>query len=233
MKPVLLLIPGMLNTTDVWRGVAAELEGSAVVRVVDVTTQSSIEDMARDAAAVVADVPAGTRLVVAGHSMGGYVAIEMLTHAGRRPDAIALLSTSGRPESDEARANREKTIAAMERDYERVVQGIASFGTSKTSRADEPLMQAIVGMLRGVGPEVAVRQNRASAARADRRATLASLAIPALVVCGSEDRVIPLPLSEELAALIPGARLEVIDAAGHMIALESAQRLAALLRTLL
>lgn len=233
MKPVLLLIPGLLSATDVWRGVTAELGGEADVRVVDVTTQSSIVDMASDAHACIADVPADTRLVVCGHSMGGYVAMEMLEASGRRPDAIALLSTSARPESDEGRAMREKTIAAIGRDFERVIQGIASFGAGEAMRDDADRMRGVVDTMRRVGPDAAIRQNRAAVARGDRRETLSQVRIPALVVCGREDRVISPAMSEELAALIPDSRLEWIEGAGHLLAIENPKQVASLLRTLL
>ncbi|MBN9408274.1 MAG: alpha/beta fold hydrolase [Burkholderiales bacterium] len=236
-KPVLLLIPGMLNTAAVWDGVAAALAAEAEVRIADVTTQDSIAAMARDARERIADVPASTPLAVCGFSMGGYTAIEMVagdTAPGRRPDALALLSTSARPETDEGRAMREKTIAAIGRDFGKVIQGVATFGTAEATHADAALMARILEMMRAVGPEAAIRQNRAIAARTDRREQLVQLAgLPTLVMCGREDRITPPPLSEELAALLPRARLEWIDAAGHMTPMEAAPRVAELLRGLL
>lgn len=235
MKPVLLLIPGMLNTPAVWREVADALADDADVRILDVTTQAGIAEMARDAAACVADVPAATPLVVCGFSMGGYTAIEMLarTDGGRRPDAVGLLSTSARPETPEGRVVREKTIAAIERDFEKVIQGVASFGTAAASHADAPLMQRIVEVMRNAGPAAAIRQNHAIADRGDHAEALRKLDLRVLVMCGREDRITPPALSEELAALIPGARLEWIDDAGHMTPMEAPDQVAALLRTLL
>lgn len=236
-KPVLLLIPGMLNTAEVWRDVAIALAPDADVRIADVTTQESIAGMARDARALVADVPESTPLAICGFSMGGYIAIEMVAgeaSTGRRPDALALLSTSARPETDEGRAMREKTIAAIGRDFVKVIQGVATFGCAEATCADEARMARILEIMRAVGPEAAVRQNRAIAARADRREQLARLAgVSVLVMCGREDRITPPPLSKELAALLPHARLEWIDGAGHMTPLEAAPRVAALLRGLL
>ena len=233
-KPVLLLIPGMLNTAEVWREVVAALGADAEVRIADVTTQDSIAAMARDARALVADVPPTTPLVVCGFSMGGYTAIEMVSGAGRRPDALALLSTSARSETEEGQAMREKTIAAIGRDFEKVIQGVASFGTAKATHADERLMTHILDMMRAVGPDAAIRQNRAIAARSDRREQLSQLTgMPSLVLCGREDRITPPPLSEELAGLLPRAQLERIDGAGHMAPLEAGPQVAELLRTLL
>lgn len=233
MKPLLLLIPGMLNTRQVWSGVADCLGEAAEVRIAEVTTQETVADMARDAWATVADAPAERRLVICGFSMGGYVAMDMLADGGRRPDAMALLSTSGRPESTEGRAMRDKTIAAIGRDFEKVVQSVAQFSTAEATHADAPRMQSILAMMRATGAAAAIRQNRAVAGRADRREVLASLDVPTLVICGREDRITPPALSEELAALVPGASLEWIDGAGHMTPVEAAPQVAALLRRLL
>ncbi len=119
MKPVLLLIPGMLNTRAIWGRVAPLLQDAAEVRIASVLTQSSIPEMARDAWALVADVAAGTPLVICGFSMGGYTALEMLANPRRAVAAVGLLDTSGRPETPEGMATREKTIAAIGKDFAR------------------------------------------------------------------------------------------------------------------
>lgn len=165
--------------------------------------------------------------------MGGYIAIEMLMRDGRQADALALLGTSARPESEEGQVLREKTVAAIARDFEKVVQGVAKFGTTEATHADTARMGELMDMMRSVGPETAIRQNRAISARTDHRAALTSIRQPTLVMCGTADRITPPPLSEELVSLIPGARLEWVDDAGHMAPVEAAPRVAALLRTLL
>jgi pimeloyl-ACP methyl ester carboxylesterase len=233
MKPVLLLIPGMLNTAAVWRSVAALLEDRFEVRIADVRTQDSIAAMAHDAWARVADVPAHVPLVLCGFSMGGYTAIEMLAGKMPRPvDALALVDTSARPESAEGAAVRLKTIAAIERDFDKVVAGIAQFGVDPSRHADDAWMGAMRALLREVGPETAMRQNRAITTRGDHRAALAALRIPVLVLCGRADRITPPEHSEELAALIPSAQLEWIETAGHMTPIEQPARVAALVGAL-
>lgn len=228
MKPVLLLIPGMLNTNAVWRPVEALLADRFEVRIADVRTQESIAAMARDAWARVADVPAHVPLVLCGFSMGGYTAIEMVAGKGPRPiDALALVDTSARPESPEGAAVRLKTIAAIERDFDKVVAGIAQFGVDPSRHGDEGWMRAMRALLHEVGPNVAVRQNRAITTRGDHRAVLAALRMPTLVLCGRSDRITPPEHSQELAALIPSARLEWIEQAGHMTPIEQSARIAA------
>lgn len=233
MKPVLLLIPGMLNTQAIWSLVAPLLQDAADIRIASVTTQSSIADMARDAWALVANVPADTPLVICGFSMGGYTTLEMLARPQRAVAAVGLLDTSARPETPEGQATREKTIAAIGKDFERVVDGVLHFGTAKATHDKPELLQAMREIMLAVGADATVRQNRAIMARSDHRAALARLELPALVMCGREDKITPPEVAEELAALIPGARLEWIDNAGHMTPMEQPQRVAQLLRTLL
>jgi pimeloyl-ACP methyl ester carboxylesterase len=190
--------------------------------------------MAHDAWAQVADVPASVPLVVCGFSMGGYVAIEMLSRGGVRPvSALGLLDSSGQPEAPEGKVVREKTVAAIERNFEKVIACTAAFCVAERRHADASFMEGVLAIMRDTGTDAAIRQNRAIAGRADHREALALLAIPTLVMCGREDRVTPPAASEALAALVPGARLEWIEGAGHMTPLEAPERVAALLRTLL
>lgn len=233
MKPVLLLVPGMLNTPRIWHRVAPLLQDVAEVRTVDVRAQTSIAEMARDGWALLADVPATTPIAVCGFSMGGYVAIEMVATGDRPVRALGLLDTSGRPESPEGAATREKTIAAFERNFEKTIAGVAQFAVHPNTRGDQALMEEMLSILRDTGAEAAIRQNRAIMGRADHRAALAALQVPTLVMCGREDQVTRGVLSEELAAAIPGARLEWIEDAGHMTPLEQPQRVAQLLSGLL
>ncbi|MDI1239713.1 MAG: alpha/beta fold hydrolase [Polaromonas sp.] len=233
MKPVLLLIPGMLNTPAIWDWVVPLLKERADIRIADVLTQETIAGMADDAWAQLGDVPAETPVVVCGFSMGGYVALDMLAHVRRPLHAVGLLDTSGRPESAEGLVVREKTIAAMERNFAKVVDGLVPFGTHPDSHARAELMQALQAIELGTGAPTAIRQVRAIMGRGDHRAALARLSLPTLVMCGRGDRITPPELSEELAALIPGARLEWIEGAGHMGLAEQPDRVAALIATLL
>ncbi len=233
MKPVLLLIPGMLNTPAIWDEVVARLKDHADIRIADVLTQASIADMARDAWTLVDDIAAETPLVVCGFSMGGYVAMDMLVQPRRRLHAVGLLDTSCRPETPEGQLVREKTIVAIERNFAKVVDGLVIFGTHPDSHARVDLMQSLRAIELATGAETTIRQTRAILGRADHRAALARVDVPTLVMCGRGDRITPPELSEELAALIPGARLEWIENAGHMGLIEQPERVAALLTTLL
>ena len=229
MKPVLLLVPGMLNDASVWHDVVELLRPHADARIAS-PLQESVPAMAAAAWSLVADVPEQTPVVLAGFSLGGYVAIEMLAHPARRLQAAALVSTSARPETPEGASNREKTSAAMRKDFARVVDGIVQWSTH------EPTPQLCVRlkqMMLGLGADAAIRQNGAISARGDHRDALAALSLPVTVLCGQQDRITPPALAQELAALIPGARLQLAEGAGHMLPCERPAVVAAALRPLL
>ena len=157
MKAVLLLLPGMLNDAGIWRDVVWPLADALELRAMPTLMQESVPAMARAAWAAVADVPANVSLLLAGFSMGGYVALEMLAQSARPLAGAALVSTSARPESPEGAASREKTIAGMQADFGKVVDGILKWGMHAS---DPELVQRLRTMMLGVGPGTAIRQNR-------------------------------------------------------------------------
>lgn len=233
MKPVVLLIPGMLNTAAIWDRVLPLLQDAAQLRIAVVQTQTRIADMARDAWALLADVAHPTPVVVCGFSMGGYVAIEMVSQPQRTIAGLVLLDTSPRPESPEGEITRAKTISAFERNFAKVIENMLAFSTHPDNHQNAALFTTLRGIMLPVGSETAVRQTRAVAGRADHRAHLAALTIPTRVLCGSEDKVTPPELSQELAALIPGAQLEWLAQSGHMTPAEQPDKVAHAIRSLL
>ncbi|MSQ74372.1 MAG: alpha/beta fold hydrolase [Rhodoferax sp.] len=229
MKPLLLLIPGMFNTTAVWDAVRARIGNALDVRVADVLTQDNIAAMAHSAWDLVADQRPDRPLVVCGFSMGGYVAIEMLAQQGQRVQALALVDTSAAVETAQSLLLRERTISALERNFSRTVESIIAFSLHPKSLAEAACVQTMRQMMHSVGAEAAIRQNRAIMARSDHRAMLSAIRQPVLVVCGREDRVAPLALSQELSELIPHAQLAIVEGAGHQTPTEQGPALAELL----
>jgi pimeloyl-ACP methyl ester carboxylesterase len=235
----LLLIPGLLNTPAVYDRLLRHLRdlpwpGGAAPRcvVADVREPASIPAMASHAWTRVADVPAEAPLLIAGFSMGGYVALHMLADPRRPVQGLALVCTSARPDTPEGAAVRERAIAAIERDFDRYVGTLVSFLLTPTGLEDKALVAEVRADMAAVGPVAAARQHRAAAARTDQREFVRQLALPVQVVGGSADKVTPPALSQELAALMPGAELELIESAGHLVPFEHPARLAAQLRRL-
>ena len=230
MKPLLLLLPGTLCDARVWDAVVAPLHALAEVRCADTRGAASVAELADTAWHLLADVAPTRPLLLAGFSLGGFVAIEMLARPRRAVRGAAMLSTTACPDSAEAALRRARGIAALATDFERSVERLLDY----VLHAPDPSLRARVhAMMREVGAAAAIRQNRAAAGRPDRRAALRGLALPVTVLCGAHDRITPPAGSEELAALIPHARLTLVPEAGHMLPCEQPDAVGAALRDLL
>jgi len=230
MKTVVLLVPGMLNDERVWSDVRGVLEGEADVRIARTQQQASLAEMAESAWSLLDDVPDTARVVLAGFSMGGYIAMQMLAHPRRPVHGLALLSTSGRPETPESSATREKTLAGMQGNFPKVVDGILQWSTHRLAPdAQERLRQ----MMLDLGLAVATAHTRAIQARSDHRTVLEALQLPVRILCGAQDRVTPPQLATELSEWIPAAQLQIIEDCGHMLPVERPDVVAQALRDLM
>ena len=238
-KPVLLLIPGLLNTPAVFDRLRTHLDPVIDLRIASVHTQASLAAMAADAWALLADVPAQQPVVIAGFSMGGYVAWQMLADAvdgagAPRPvQGLALINTSARADTPEGLLNREKAITAMATDFDKFVDGLCRLALTPAGHADAVLLAEVQALMHRVGPVAATAQTRALMQRPDRRPWLPTLRLACQVVGGADDAITLPAWSQEMADLIPGARLTLLPGMGHMLPLERPAELAALLHSLL
>ncbi|MES2666283.1 MAG: alpha/beta hydrolase [Pseudomonadota bacterium] len=161
------------------------------------------------------------RFALAGLSMGGIAAMEVLRQAPDRVTRIALMDTNPLAETPEAQARRLPQIA-------RVLAG----GLDTVMRdemkplylADTPrrrdILDLCMDMARKLGPQVFARQSRALASRPDQTATLAAFKGPALVLMGEHDIPCPRPRHDLMHRLMPQSRLAIVDGAGHLPTLE-------------
>ncbi len=229
MKPALVLLAGMLNDDRIWQPVAQILQDRGPVRLVHFPNHSSMAAMAEHAWASIADIPREQPLALAGFSMGGYVLQQMLATAPRPVQAVALVDSAVRPETQDSRASRLKTLQAIERDFPGLVDQVARWGTHPGRHHDTAFMEGIRCMLREVGAQTAARQTQAIADRADHRDLMRELKVPVQIVCGRQDKVTPPELSQEAADLMTNARLDWLEDCGHMTPLERTADLAAIL----
>jgi len=224
--PTLILAPGLLCDKALWRHQSAHLGDIANVMVADFTSQETMADMA---AAVLAMTPG--KFALAGLSMGGYVAQEVMRQAPDRVERLALLDTSARADTPEQSSRRRGMIELAEKgDFKGVTRRILSLFLAQGRLDDEALVEDVMAMSKSIGKDAFLRQQGAIMGRAEGRADLAKIIAPTLVICGREDILTPLALSEEIAAGIPGAALVAIEACGHLSTMERPEAVTALLR---
>ena len=222
--PVFFL-PGLLEDSDAFEHQIARIQQSSACAVADLTRSDSIAGMARDA---LKEAP-GERFALVGHSMGGYVALEMLRQAPKRVERLALLNTNARPDSAESTENRKRLIALAGKDFPAVIQTLMQRVVAKEALADPNVTGTIGAMALAVGKEAFVRQQTAIMARIDSRPHLREISCPALVVAARDDAIMPVELLEEIARGIPKATLSVIERCGHTASLERPEELTELL----
>jgi pimeloyl-ACP methyl ester carboxylesterase len=224
LRPTVVLLPGMLGDDRLFESVAADLAPRVACRPARIDLDDSIGEMA---ASVLASAPA--HFALAGHSLGGIVALEVLRRAPDRVERLALLNSSARPPSDHQLASwsalRDRVGAG---DFAAAVDDQAGVNLGPAA-GHLALRRCCVDMARRVGPDGFLRQLRAQGGRHDQRRELAAVAVPTLVVTGDADAVCPGEIQAELAAGVPGAVHEVIEGAGHMTPLDHPAELAGLL----
>jgi pimeloyl-ACP methyl ester carboxylesterase len=215
-KTPLVLLPGLLCDEKLWAPQVQALADMADCRVADLTRHESVTEMA---AATLADAPA--RFALAGLSMGGYVAQEIMRQAPERVLKLALLDTSPRADSDEQMVRRRGLIELAQKGrFKGVTPRLLPLLIHPDRQQDEKLTSIIFAMAEHVGMDGFIRQQKAIMGRPDGRADLAKIAVPALVLCGRQDALTPLEIHKEIAAGIAGSRLVVVEESGHLPTLE-------------
>lgn len=213
----LILVPGLLCDARLWRAQVAALSELADCRVADATRSDTMAGLARD---LLEDCPFD-RFALAGLSMGGYVALEVTRQAPARVARLALLDTSARADAPEQSQKRRELIALAERGrFVGVTDALLPLLLHPSRLGDAPLVATVKAMAKSIGKEAFIRQERAIMSRADSLPLLSQIACPTLVLCGRQDALTPLARHEEIAAAVPGARLEVIADCGHLSTLE-------------
>lgn len=226
MKIPLILLPGLLCDWALWEPQVEALADIAETCVADLSRDESLPLMA---ARVLAEAP--ERFALAGLSMGGYLAQEIMRQAPERVMRLALLDTSARADTPERSAIRRGLIElAQKGEFKGITPRLLPQWLHPDHLAEPALTTTVMEMAQRVGRDAYLRQMRAIMARPDGRGDLRRIRVPSLVLCGREDQSTPLALHEEIATLIPGAALAIIERCGHLSTLEQPQRVSAALR---
>lgn len=216
MTPIVLL-PGMMCDARLFAPQIAALSARHPVMTAPIGDHDSVGALA-DAVLTVAP----PEFALAGLSMGGIVAMEMVRRRPERITRLALLDTNPLAEADEMRARRGPQIRAAEQGHLRAVMrdemkpGYLAEGPNRAA-----LMDLCMDMAEALGPAVFVNQSRALMDRPDQQATLRAYRRPALVMCGRDDRLCPVDRHRLMHELLPAASLDIVPDAGHLPTLEN------------
>lgn len=226
MAETLILVPGLACTARLYEPQITALSGSRNIVVADHTQDDS---MAAIAARLLKNAP--ERFSLAGLSMGGYVAMEVMRQAPERVQRLALLDTSARPDTPEASREREKLIAlAQVGRYESIFPKLWPRLVHPERQSDKALQEVILGMMRETGSEAYIRQQQAIIGRVDSRPFLTTIEIPTLILVGEGDLITPPEIAREMAEMIEWASLVVVPESGHSSTLEQPERVNQALR---
>jgi pimeloyl-ACP methyl ester carboxylesterase len=227
--PTLVLLPGLMCDATVW---AAQRAALAQVRclVPGYDDLGSIPGMARS---VLAQVDS-EQFALAGHSMGGRVALEVARLAPQRVTRVALLDTGLDPlaAGEAGAAERRQRLALLQVARERGMEAMArqwARGMVHPARTQGPLFEAVVAMVGRHGADAFASQIQALLGRPDAHEVFARLRCPVLLACGRQDVWSPLSRHEQMQRERPASRLAVVEDSGHMSTMEQPAVVAQLL----
>jgi 3-oxoadipate enol-lactonase len=233
--PVLVLLHAFPFDGRMWRQTAAALAGQRRVITPDMRGFGlsdlgaggfSIADLADDIAALLdaLNLPAAT---VGGMSMGGYVALAFARRHRDRLKSLILADTKAAADTPEARQGRESAISLVQE------EGVATFVEKQIPRllsaSASDGLRAEVRALGSQPTDTVIAAIRSLRDRPDRTAELPEIAMPTLVVVGSEDALAAPAEARAMAAAMPDARVAEIPRAGHLSNLENPEAFTAAL----
>ena len=193
------ILPGLLEDADAFSHQVDALRAITACTAADLTQQETISALAADA----------------------------LRQAPERVERVAFLNTHARADSPEATDNRKRLMALAEKDFPAVIRALLP--KLVTEEHLDTASGTITEMALATGRDAFLRQERAIIGRIDSRPHLARIRCPALVVAARQDQLMPVELLQELAAGIPGARLEIVENSGHMASIEQPEQVTRLL----
>lgn len=226
MADPLLLIPGMMSDARLFTPQIEEFSAERAVHIASLANCETIEEMAQS----VLDA-APKNFALAGLSMGGIVAMEILRRAPERVGRIALMSTNSQAETPAVAASREpQIVGVLAGRLTEVMQDVMrpEYLASSSNRAE--ILALMQEMALALGEGEFMRQSRALQRRPDQQKTLRKIRVPTLILCGAED-TLTLPRRHQfMSELIPYATLRIIENAGHVPTIEAPEATNAALR---
>ena len=212
----LVMIPGMMCDERLFASQINELSKRREVHFAKITDHETISELASD---VLNNAP--PVFALAGLSMGGIVAMEIVSQAPERVERLALLDTNPLAELPDVLKRRGPQIDAIKNGQlkeiirDEMKPNYLFDGVRKTE-----ILKLCMDMALDIGPDAFIRQSIALRDRVDQKNTLGSYKRPALVLCGRHDVLCPLERHELMHTLLENSKLEIIEDAGHLPTLE-------------
>lgn len=226
MSEPIVFLPTIMSDARLFGPLIADLSRDQAVMTAPITFGERIEEIASGLLDVLPK-----RFALAGHGMGGMVALEVIRRAPDRVSRLALMDTTPLADTSQQAAARDPLIirARTNKLAEVMEQELRLSDLAHGAQRSE-ITALVTDMALGLGADCYVRQARAMQRRRDQQTTLRKIAVPTLVLCGAHDTVWPVKRHAFMAELIHGARLCILDHAGHLPTLEQPEAVVAQLR---
>ena len=222
----IVLVPGLICSARIWAPVMPPLWRHGPVMVANHIRDDSMAAIARR---ILTEAP--PRFALAGHSMGGYVALEVMRQAPERATKLALLDTAARADTPEQTERRRSQIAIAAGGKMKAIVDLQFPNLVHPSRRTDDALRRVCDLMADeTGTEAFVRQQNAIIGRPDSRPSLAAIRCPTLVLVGDEDALTPPDRAREIAAAVRGSRLVLVPECGHLSTLERPQEVSRALR---
>ncbi|EPX80010.1 alpha/beta fold hydrolase [Litoreibacter arenae] len=216
MREPLVLLPGTMCDARIFGPQIKALGRERAMHIAPVSGHETVEALAEN---VLAGAP--ERFALAGTSLGGMVAMEIVRRAPTRVTRLALMDTSALAETPAFAAMREPKIArVMAGSLVDVIREEVAPDDLAAGAARQSVLDLVLDMALELGEGVFLRQSRALQRRPDQQGVLRKMRLPTLILCGAEDRQYPVARHQFMADLIFGAKLAVIPEAGLLPTLE-------------
>lgn len=219
MKTPLLLISGLLSNELVWAHQVKYLSDIALITVISPTqdtSQKMVEEILKQAP---------DQFALAGHSMGGWLCLEVMRKAPGRVTKLCLLNTTARPDTSIKKAKRKEMIRRAESgQFREVVKEFIDYFVFNADVKNE-----VEKMFLSIGEQVFIRQEKSMLLREECESILPKIQCPTLVIYAAEDKIFSLEEHQELAHNISHAKLAIIENCGHMSPMEMPEAVTSLL----
>ena len=214
----LLMIPGMMCDDRLYTPQLDTFRSQRPIAVSDITQADTMKVLAQQVLAACE----WSRFALAGLSMGGIVAMEVIRQSPERIAGLALLDTNPWQDKQEVKANRILQMETVRRgQLEQVVREQMAPRYTNAEESECQHLEVVLAMARDLGEDTFLRQSLALKERSDQSETLRQVSVPSVALCGADDQLCPIDRHETIANLIPDCVLEIIPQTGHLTTLQA------------